>query len=230
MYFLQREASLTRLIVFDFDGVIADSESLANAVLAEIVTELRSPMTLESSMHTFIGQRFDDVIAMVSTLTGRSVADCLAAGIERRTIERFRRELKDIAGMRMYLEAFPDVKRCIASSSSPDRLATCLDILGLADAFGANVYSASLVARGKPHPDIFLHAAAQSGVAPADAIVIEDSVNGIRAAVHAGMTAIGLLAGSHIRPGDAQRLHDAGAHHIAHTYGEVDEITRRLLA
>jgi HAD superfamily hydrolase (TIGR01509 family) len=229
MYFWP-ETRLTRLIVFDFDGVIADSETLANAVLSEVVTELGSPMTLESSMHAFIGKRFDDIIAMVSAMTGRSVADCLAVDIERRTIERFRRELKEIAGMRTYLEAFPDVKHCIASSSSPDRLAACLDILGFVDAFGPNVYSASLLARGKPHPDIFLNAAAQSGVAPADAIVIEDSVNGIRAAVHAGMTAIGLLAGSHIRPGDAERLHNAGAHHIAHTYREVDEITRRLLA
>src|SRR5256885_829337 len=84
----------------------------------------------------------------------------------------------------------------------------------LADAFGPNVYSASLVARGKPHTDIFLHAARQCGVAPADAIVIEDSVNGIRAAVAAGMTAIGLLAASHIRPGHAERMRNAGAHHI----------------
>ena len=221
---------MTRLIVFDFDGVIGDSESLANAVLAEIVTELGSPMTLESSMHAFIGKRFDDVIAMISAMTGQSVADCLAVDIERRTIERFRRELKEIAGMRAYLEAFRGVKHCIASSSAPDRLAACLDILGLADAFGPNVYSASLVARGKPYPDIFLHAAHQCGAAPADAIVIEDSENGVRAAVAAGMTAIGLLAGSHIRPGDAERLHNAGAHDIAHTYGEVDEITRRLLA
>jgi HAD superfamily hydrolase (TIGR01509 family) len=221
---------LKKLIVFDFDGVIADSGMLANAVLAETVTELSVPMALEASLQTFTGKRFDEVIAMVSATTSRSVADCLAADIERRTIARFRCELKEIADVRTYLETFAHVKRCIASSSSPDRLAACLDILGLADAFGPNVYSASLVARGKPHPDIFLHAAAQSGVTPADAIVIEDSVNGIRAAVHAGMTAIGLLAGSHIRPGDAERLHNSGAHHIAHTYREVAEITRRLLA
>ena len=208
---------MKRLIVFDFDGVIADSEILAHAVLAEIVTELGAPMALEALLQTFTGKRFDEVVALVSATTGRSVADCLAVDIERRTIARFRRDIKEIAGVRAYLEAFGDVKRCIASSSSPSRLAACLDILGLADAFGPNVYSASLVARGKPHPDIFLHAARQCGVAPADAIVIEDSVNGIRAAVTAGMTAIGLLAASHIRPGHAERMRNAGAHHIAHT-------------
>ena len=221
---------MKRLIVFDFDGVIADSEILAHAVLAEIVTELGAPMALEALLQTFTGKRFDEVVALVSATTGRSVADCLAVDIERRTIARFRSELKEISGIRGYLEAFGGVKRCVASSSSPDRLAACLDILGLADAFGPNVYRASLVARGKPHPDIFLHAARQCGVAPADAIVIEDSVNGIRAAVAAGMTAIGLLAASHIRPGHAERMRNAGAHHIAHTYHEVEQITRQLVA
>jgi len=216
--------------VFDFDGVIADSETLANAVLADIVTELGTPMTLEASLQTFTGRRFDEVIALVSATTGRSIEDCLAADIEGRTIAAFRREVREIAGLRTYLAAFADVKRCIASSSSPARLAACLDILGLADAFGTNIYSASLVARGKPHPDIFLHAAAQCGVAPADAIVIEDSVNGIKAAVAAGMTAIGLLAASHIQPGHAKRMRNAGAHHIARTYREVEQITRRLIA
>src|SRR5947207_2758390 len=226
----RRRPPLKRLIVFDFDGVIADSEMLANAVLAEIVTELGAPMMLEGSLQAFTGKRFDEVIAMVSAMTGRSVADCAAVNLERRTIARFRRELKEVAGVRAYLDAFGHVKRCIASSSSPQRLAACLDILGFADAFGSNVYSASLVARGKPHPDIFLHAARQCGVAPADAIVIEDSVNGIRAAVAAGMTAIGLLAASHVRPGHAERMRNAGAHHIAHTYHEVEQITRQLVA
>ncbi len=222
--------SVNSLIVFDFDGVIADSEMLPNAVLAEIVTELGASMTLDASLRAFMGKRFEDVMVAVSATIGRPLEDRLALDIEARTIARFRSELKEISGVRSYLDAFGDVKRCIASSSSPDRLAACLDILGLADAFGPHVYSAARVARGKPHPDIFLLAAAHSDVAPTDAIVIEDSVNGIRAAVDAGMTAIGLLAGSHIRPGDADRLHNAGAHHIAHTYREAEEITRRLLA
>src|SRR5438132_4903147 len=186
----RRGPPLKKLIVFDFDGVIADSEIFANAVLAEIVTELGTPMTLEASMDKFMGKRFDDVIAEISAMTGRPAANCRAVDLERRTIARFRSELKEISGIRAYLEAFGGVKRCVASSSSPDRLAACLDILGLAGAFGPHVYSASLVERGKPHPDIFLHAARQSSVAPADTIVIEDSASGVQAAVAAGMTAI----------------------------------------
>ncbi len=219
-----------KLIVFDFDGVVADSETLANAVLAELMTELGVPMTVEQAMQAFIGKRYEDEIAAISALTGRTVGDCHALDVEGRTIARFRGELRAIEGFRAYFDALGTAKRCIASSSSPARLAACLDILDLTGAFGPHVYSASLVARGKPHPDIFLYAAQQLGVAPSDAIVIEDSANGVRAAVAAGMTAIGLTAASHVPPGHAQELRDAGAHHVAQNYREVDAITRLLVA
>lgn len=225
-----RSSARARLIVFDFDGVIADSEVLANTVLAEMISELGMPMTPEVSMRTFMGKRLDDVIAAFQAVTGRPIAAETGAELTRRTLARFRTDLREIAGVRDYLAAFDQVDRCIASSSSPDRLDACLAILGLADAFGANVYSASQVERGKPHPDLFLHAARQFGVAPADAIVIEDSESGIRAAVAAGMTAIGLLAASHIAPGHEARLRSAGAHHVVRDYREAEAVTRRLLA
>jgi HAD superfamily hydrolase (TIGR01509 family) len=218
-----------RLIIFDFDGVIADSEVLANMVLAEIVTELGTPMTVEAAFDTFMGKQLGEVIAAIAGVIGRPIADGTAAEVVRRTMSRFRAELREVAGVRTYLAAFAHVERCIASSSSPDRLAACLDILGLSSAFGAHVYSAALVARGKPHPDLFLHAARQVGVAPADTMVVEDSEGGVRAAIAAGMTAIGFLGGSHIRTGHDERLRSAGAEDIAHTYRELEAITRRLV-
>ena len=220
---------MKRLIVFDFDGVIADSETLANTVLAEVMTELGTPMTPGAAMQTFMGKRFEEVIVEIGAAIGRPVADDIADDVSRRTLARFRAELREITGVRGYLVAFAHMNRCIASSSSPDRLAACLDILGLADSFGAHVYSASQVKRGKPHPDIFLHAARQVGVAPAEAIVLEDSEGGVRAAVAAGMTAIGFLGASHIGPGHAERLRTAGAHYIAESYAAAESITRRLV-
>ena len=217
-----------RLIVFDFDGVIADSEVLANAVLAEFVTELGVPMTVDDSLRTFMGKRLVDVLESIRTMTGRPLAPDAAADFMRRTLARFRTHLKPISGVREYLASVDGVARCIASSSSPERLAVCLDVIGLASRFGAHVYSASMVARGKPHPDLFLYSAEQCGVAPADAIVIEDSEGGVRAGIAAGMTTIGFLGASHIRDGDEERLRHAGAHHIARTYGDVDRITRSL--
>jgi HAD superfamily hydrolase (TIGR01509 family) len=218
-----------RLIIFDFDGVIADSEVLANTVLAELVTELGTPMTPETSLQTFLGKRLDDVVAGIAAVTGRTGDAGIAAELTRRTLARFRAELQEVAGIRGYLEAFGHVNRCVASSSSPERLAACLAILDLRDAFGPHVYSASLVARGKPEPDLFLHAARQVGVDPAAAIVLEDSESGIHAAVAAGMTVIGLLAASHIRTGHEARLRAAGAHHIAHDFRQAEAITRRIL-
>jgi HAD superfamily hydrolase (TIGR01509 family) len=217
-----------RLIVFDFDGVIADSEVLANTVLAEFVTELGVPMTVDDSLRTFMGKRLVDVLESIGVMTRRPLAADAAADFMRRTLARFRTHLQPVPGVHEYLASVEGVARCIASSSSPDRLAVCLDVIGLAAAFGPHVYSASMVARGKPHPDLFLHAAARCGVAPDDAIVIEDSENGVRAGIAAGMTTIGFLGASHIRDGDEARLRRAGAHHIARTYGDVGRITRSL--
>jgi HAD superfamily hydrolase (TIGR01509 family) len=217
-----------RLIVFDFDGVVADSEVLANTVLAEFVTGLGVPMTVDDSLRTFMGKRLPDVLESIGAMTGRPLAADAADEFMRRTLARFRTHLQPIAGVHEYLASVADVACCIASSSSPDRLAVCLDVIGLAGRFGPHVYSASMVARGKPHPDLFLHAAEQCGVAPAEAIVIEDSENGVRAGIAAGMTTIGFVGASHIRAGDDARLRRAGAHHIARTYRDVERITRAL--
>jgi HAD superfamily hydrolase (TIGR01509 family) len=218
------------LIIYDFDGVIADSEVLANTVLAQIVTELGVATTLEQSYRLYMGKRFVDVIAAVETSLGRPLPASFPADYQARTLERFRRDLRFVDGARGYIDAFAHVPRCIASSSSPDRLALCLQVLELQSTFGAHVFSASAVPRGKPHPDIFLHAAKQMGTAPSDCIVIEDSASGVTAALAAGMTVIGLLAGKHIRADHGERLLSAGAHHVARTFKEAETITHRLLA
>jgi HAD superfamily hydrolase (TIGR01509 family) len=218
------------LIIYDFDGVIADSEVLANAVLADMVTELGRPTTLEDSYHLYMGKRFSEVIAAVEASVGTPLPDTFAAAYQALTSARFRRELCTVAGAREHILAFADTPKCIASSSSPDRLAMCLDVLGLQSVFGPHVFSASSVARGKPHPDIFLHAADQMGANPSRCIVIEDSASGVEAGRAAGMTVIGLLAGTHIQPGHDQRLRRAGAHHVASTFREAEQLTREVLA
>jgi HAD superfamily hydrolase (TIGR01509 family) len=218
------------LLIFDFDGVIADSEVVANKVLAEMVSELGVPTTLQDSYQRYMGMRFSEVIAAVETTVGRSLPEDFPDRFQARTLAAFRAELQPVNGARTYIEAFSHVPRCVASSSSSDRLAVCLEVLGLGAAFGQNVFSASMVARGKPHPDIFLHAADAMGVHPSQAIVIEDSASGVQAGVAAGMRVIGLLAASHIQPGHRERLLAAGAHHVASTFDEAQQITRGLLA
>jgi HAD superfamily hydrolase (TIGR01509 family) len=220
---------MKRLIIFDFDGVLADSEMLANTVLAEFITELGVPTTADDSLRVYLGKRFEEVIATVEAAIGRRLPADFVEHFQERTLTRFRRELQLVHGARAYIEAFADVPRCIASSSSPDRLELCLELLKLSDLFGPHVFSASQVERGKPHPDIFLFAARQMGVDPRDALVIEDSTGGVQAAVAADMTVIGLLAASHIRDGHAARLEAAGAHYVAQTFADAENITRALL-
>jgi len=219
-----------RAIIFDFDGVIADSEVLSNTVLAEIVSELGVLTTLEDSYRDYMGKRFHDVIAAIEKTVGRALPPSFGEEYQGRTLQRFRQELAPIAGAREFIDKFIDVPRCIASSSSPDRLAVCLDVLDMTGLFEGRVFSASEVARGKPYPDIFLHAAAQIGVPSSDCIIIEDSASGVIAGQAAGSIVIGLLAAGHIRDGHAATLKEAGAHHLAADYVELERIVGELLA
>ena len=209
-------------LIFDFDGVIADSESIANTVLAETVTGLGHPTTLDQSLTRFLGRRWVEVVAEIEAGIGRKVPADFSDQLKRDTLERFRRDLKEVSGAGAFIRRFSHIPRCIASSSSIDRLQLCLSVLELEAEFGDHVYSADLVARGKPHPDIFLYAANKLGVEPSECLVIEDSAGGIRGAVAAGMTAVGLSAASHIRDGHDVKLRDAGAVHLAQSWSDVE--------
>ncbi|GGC67413.1 HAD family hydrolase [Chelatococcus reniformis] len=216
-------------LIFDFDGVVADSETLANAVLAEFVSALGPPTTLDDALSRYCGRRSVDVMAAIETDVGKPLPPDFAERLKLATLDRFRDDLQEVRGASAFIRKFGGVPRCIASSSSADRLALCLSLLGLEAEFAGTVFSADQVARGKPYPDIFLLAARRLGVDPRACLVIEDSAGGIRAATAAGMTAIGLCAASHIRDGHAARLQEAGAVHMASSWAEVEVIAARLL-
>ena len=216
------------LVIFDFDGVIADSEVLANAVLAEVISELGVPTTLEDAYRLYMGKRYKDVIDAIEQATGRNLPSTFASDFQQRTFARFREALRPVSGVRDFIESLAGTPKCIASSSSPDRLELCLELLDFKAAFGDCVFSASMVARGKPFPDIFLLAAEKMGVPPRNCIVIEDSVTGVTAGKAAGMTVIGLTAASHIQDGHGERLTAHGADHIATTYHDLLSITHRI--
>ncbi len=184
-------------LIFDFDGVIADSEAIANTVLAETVTGLGHATTLDQALARYMGRRWTEVVAEIEAAIGKPVPSNFSDQLRFATLERFRTDLKEVSGATAFIRRFSHIPRCIASSSSIDRLQLCLSVLGLEVEFGGHVYSADMVARGKPHPDIFLYAASKLGVNPNECLVIEDSAGGIRAAVAAGMTAVGLSAASH---------------------------------
>jgi HAD superfamily hydrolase (TIGR01509 family) len=210
-------------LIFDFDGVIADSEAIANTVLAEIVTALGHATSLDQSLDRYAGRRWDEAMAEIEAAIGKPLPPDFSGQLKRATLDRFRTDLKEVSGAADFIRRFAHLPRCIASSSSIDRLQLCLSVLGMEAEFGDRVFSADMVARGKPHPDIFLFAAGMLGVRPDRCLVIEDSTGGIQAAVAAGMTAVGLCAASHIREGHEVKLRDAGAVHLARSWAEVEQ-------
>lgn len=209
-------------LIFDFDGVIADSEAIANTVLAEIVTKLGHSTTLDQALARHSGRRWNEVVAEIEAAIGKPLPADFSDALKRATLDRFRTDLKEVSGAGRFIQRFSHLPRCIASSSSIDRLHLCLSVLALEVEFSGRVFSADMVARGKPHPDIFLFAADKLGVKPDRCLVIEDSAGGIKAAVAAGMTAVGLCAASHIRAGHDLKLRDAGALHLAQSWADVE--------
>jgi HAD superfamily hydrolase (TIGR01509 family) len=209
--------------------VLADSEVLSNTVIAEIVTELGKPTTVDDAYRTFMGKRLSDVIEAIERAIGRKLPPDFTDAYQRRTFDAFRARLKPVDGAREFLENWREVPRCIASSSSPERLVLSLEVLNMTPLFEGRVFSASNFARGKPHPDIFLHAAEQLGIAPGDCIVIEDSVGGVTAGRAAGATVIGFTAAGHIQPGHDAKLREAGADHVVASFAELDRVIGPLL-
>ena len=198
------------LVIFDCDGVLIDSESLVNRIHAELLAECGFAIGEAALLERFCGMSDKEMCAIIEREAGRQLpadyADRIAAAVAR----EYPRSLKAIDGAAAALAAIA-TPVCVASSSLPGQLRLGLAATGLAGYFGDNVFSAAMVARGKPAPDLFLHAAARMGAAPAQCIVVEDSLPGIAAAAAAGMTAIGFTGGSHCRPGHGARLADAGA-------------------
>ncbi|MGW0411013.1 HAD-IA family hydrolase [Streptomyces collinus] len=184
------------LVIFDNDGVLVDSEPIANRVLAALLTEAGFPTTYEDSIRRYMGGTLDRVRALIRAETGSEIPAGFAQSYRERLKAAFERELRPVAGIQDVLAALAErgTAFCVASSSPRDRLDLALRVTGLAPHFGHRVYSADDVLRGKPAPDLFLHAAVRMGIDPAHAVVIEDSVPGVDAAVAAGMTSIGYAA------------------------------------
>jgi HAD superfamily hydrolase (TIGR01509 family) len=214
------------LLIFDCDGVLVDSELLANGELADLLTRLGHPMTAEQALARFGGRRLQEVLASAEALLSAPIPPDLGAQAAERLMARFRRELKPVAGVRAAIEALPWA-RCVASSSPRDRLELSLAVTGLAPLFVEHVFSADQVANGKPAPDLFLLAARTLGAPPADCIVIEDSVLGIRAARAAGMAAIGFAGASHATAKLAERLEQAGADIVIRAMSDLPQAIAR---
>lgn len=208
------------LIIFDYDGVIADSELLNNTAFGEVLTANGLPTTTDEAIALYMGKRWLDCVSLIEKRLGGPCPPGLSDEWTRLCHERAQTVLMPVSGLHRFVKSRREA-RCIASSSPPDWIELGLSRFGLSGQMGPVFSAAVHVTRGKPHPDLFLHAAGVMEVAPARTVVIEDSPTGVLAGVAAGMHVIGLCAGGHIRDGHAERLTNAGASAIAHSWDEV---------
>ncbi|MBN8809033.1 MAG: HAD family phosphatase [Sphingomonas sp.] len=215
-------------LLFDFDGVLIESEYVGNRQLADYLTSIGHPTTPEQSMANFMGYSGVDFLAKVEGWIGRPLppdfhtaraaedARAMAAGIDA------------VAGAVDFVESLPaDLPKAVVSSSATRWIRRHLDHIGLGDVFGDHIYSGrEHVTRGKPAPDLYLFAADQLGVAIGDCAILEDSIVGATGAVASGGYVIGLCAGTHCAADHGDRLRAVGVDAIATDFAAV----RALLA
>jgi HAD superfamily hydrolase (TIGR01509 family) len=177
------------LVIFDCDGVLVDSELLSNQALSEALSELGVVMTVEETMAEFMGRDRRHMMRRVAELLGGPVPEAFGDNYDARRDEAFWRELEPIDGIEEALDKLDEhgVATCVASSADHTKLRLTLGLTGLHDRFEGRIYSAFDVARGKPAPDLFLHAAAKMGFEPADCVVVEDAPAGVEAARAGGI-------------------------------------------
>lgn len=211
------------LLICDCDGVLIDSEVIACEIDAEMFTAAGFPLTVADVRRRFVGMSQAGMRTVLEREAGRALPADFDTRLSARLAAAFERELAALPDVRRSVLAL-GMPRCVASSSSPDRLRHTLTLAGLHDLFAPHIFSASQVEHGKPAPDLFLFAAARLGVAPGRCLVIEDSVAGVTAARAAGMTAVGFIGGGHCDAGTADRLRQAGAHHIARSWRDFEEV------
>ena len=214
-------------LLFDFDGVLIESEYLGNKHIADFLTARGHTITPEQSMANFMGLSGRDFTARVEAFIGGPLP---TDWTEERMAENDRvlaEGIEEVAGAAAFVRGLPaDLPKAVVSSSSTRWIRTHLTHLGLSDAFGDHLYSgAEHVTRGKPAPDLYLYGATQLGVPIERCAILEDSPVGATGAVASGGHVIGLCAGQHCLPGHDATLRDIGVHAIAHDFDDV----RRLL-
>lgn len=215
-----------KLVIFDCDGVLVDSEPIANEVGAEWITSLGWPMDGVEARARFLGLSDAAMYALIEQRIGRAITTEEIAQNHARLTARFAAELQAVPGAALVVQAlaargFP---MAVASSGERDKIFTNLAHVGLLQFFGDQISSATEVAAAKPAPDVYLLAAKKAGFAPIECLAIEDSPNGVKAAVLAGMQVIGFA-----RETPATVLTTAGAHQVFETMARVQEFLEHIL-
>lgn len=211
-----------QLVIFDCDGVLVDSEVISNEILARALSAQGLPTTLTEARRDYQGLLLADVLARAEAKLGRPLPLDWIAQFERDRAAEFHRALRPVPGAAEAVQCISSagVAVCVASQGKLEKTRLTLGLTGLHQLFpGGALFSAESVPRGKPHPDLFLHAAAAIGATPSRCVVVEDTPSGVTAAVAAGMRALGYVADS-----DEVAMRRAGAEVLR----SLDELPRML--
>jgi beta-phosphoglucomutase-like phosphatase (HAD superfamily) len=198
-----------QLVIFDCDGVLVDSEVISNAVLARALRAEGLPTTLAEARRDYQGLLLIDIVTTVQEKLGRPLPKDWLERYEDDRAQAFHRELTAVSGAAEAVQhiSAAGVAVCVASQGKLEKTRLSLGLTGLGDLFpGSALFSAYSVGRGKPHPDLFLYAAAAMKAKPSRCVVVEDSPSGVAAATSAGMRSVGYAADS-----DELALRQAGA-------------------
>jgi HAD superfamily hydrolase (TIGR01509 family) len=213
-------------LILDFDGVLLESEYAGNKQIADYLTGIGHPTSAEESMANFMGLSGRDFHLAIERWIGRELPEDFHTARAEEDARVLAEGLEAVAGAVRFVEALPaDLPKAIASSSSSHWIETHLDHLGLRRHFEGRIFSGhEHVERGKPAPDLYLHAADAIGVPIEKVAIVEDSPVGVRGAVASGAFVIGLCAGRHCLAGHGEKLRALGVHALAGSFEEVEEL------
>jgi HAD superfamily hydrolase (TIGR01509 family) len=212
-----------KLLIFDCDGVLIDSEIVVCRLVSAAFTRMGHALSLEDVIRRFAGRPEREMIAELERDWGRPVPSEYFDQMKASVAAAYATELRAVNGVADVLARIK-LPVCVASSSEPHKLRLGLESVGLYERFAPNLVSASYVARGKPAPDVFLYAAGWMRTPVPDCLVIEDSTAGVRAARSAGLRVFGFTGASHCAPGHGDRLREAGAERILSDLGELEPL------
>ncbi|HTJ18638.1 MAG TPA: HAD family hydrolase [Steroidobacteraceae bacterium] len=215
--------SRTRLVIFDCDGVLVDSEPVANRTLGNMLLELGLDLTQQQIFEHFVGYSLPHCLRVIEGMLGHAAPENFLRDLQARTFAAFKTELRATPGIEQTLDALDAVglPYCVASSGDHEKMKTTLGITGLLPRFAGRIFSVTQVAHGKPAPDIYLFAAAQMNAVPSSCAVVEDTPPGVRAGVAAGMTVFGFCAFT-----PAEKLRAAGAQQ---TFDDMQRLPQLLV-
>jgi HAD superfamily hydrolase (TIGR01509 family) len=214
-------------LIFDCDGVLVDSEIIAARVMVEMLNEHRIPITISYYLQHCTGKTFSGLASSLGRKFDKTLPADFVQLVTAQMEATSSKHLQPIDGMEQMLTEIACIPKAVVSNSELHQIKSSLDKVNISSHFGAHTFSSEQVAKPKPSPLVYLHAADILGVKPAACLVVEDSVSGATAALTAGMQVIGFLAGSHIVAGHEERLRAVGVRQMADSSLALKEIIEK---